>query len=88
MARQGWYGRRPKVEMPEKTESACDREGVNLCPHLHKGIDIADLRAAIARQLVEPEGLVRAGEAALLVSRVGGGESCPAKGEEGGVVHG
>lgn len=22
LARHGWYGRRPKVEMPEKTESA------------------------------------------------------------------
>ncbi len=48
LARQGQYGRRPKVEMPEKTESACSgqlsiidlRDGQSTCVPPSPGIGL------------------------------------------------
>jgi hypothetical protein len=75
VARQGAYGRRPKVEMPENTESAC-RE-VNCCSQGLSLLEESDLCSTITWKSVVPQLLEWASQWFLVMGVVAvGSYSC------------
>lgn len=70
--RHGWYGSRPKVEMPEKTESACFSALLLSSATRDCWVELHYLRAAVAGQPVVPQRLVRPRRRLLVVVTVVG----------------
>jgi hypothetical protein len=66
--RHGLYGRRPKVEIPENTESAFAK--VNCCSCANIGTLETYLSAAVTRKCVVPQLLKRASQWLLVVTVV------------------
>jgi hypothetical protein len=71
--RHGLYGRRPKVEMPEKTESAFEQ-----CQTPSMAVQRSSqyLGAAISGQCIVPQGLMRSCHANLLFVVAMGCSNC------------
>lgn len=69
LERHGWYLRRPKVEIPEKMESAWFEVNCCLAAFTKKNWR-TDLSSAIARECVVPETLVRTFQWFLIVVMV------------------
>lgn len=68
LAKQGRYGSRPKVEIPEKTESALRYHTVNfLTTNLGELEEKTNLRPTIPRQPIIPQRLMRTSNILLLI---------------------
>ncbi len=74
LARHGQYGKRPKVEMPEKTESACERQRWSIALFTPRRY----LCSAIPRywpSRIIPQALVRSSDWLLVMVAVSNGNS-------------
>lgn len=69
--RQGQYGRRPKVEMPEKTESACGARSGTTSGHSQSRTYLCTTIARDRCPGIVPQALVRSSNWLLVVIVVG-----------------